>query len=551
MTRTVVSTTRGAWLALVLVVAACVLLPRLGARDAWAPDEPRHAEVARETLRDGHWWYPHVNSHPYPDKPPLYFWLAAAAGAPAGDVTEWSARIPAAISALLTLLLVALLGCRLAAVDAGQVARRHAGMLAGLALTTTWLFAWMGRRVSLDVLLSLLVVLTIWCGLNASDAARAGRRRALLGWLCLAGCAAGLSVMTKGPVGLLFIAFALVALALEDRRDRAPWPAVGGIALLAALSVVLLAWLIPAHVFGGYDPFAVAQDQVVDRATHGRDHVRPFYYYLTTLPLDALPWSLFAIPALVSAWHARRERGVGLLLAWALGPVAVLSIVVEKRNIYLLPLLPAWILLITRWVMREPTPPGPWMRRVESGAWLLVQVLAAGLVFLHGNWSRPEWPLGPRQLVELLAGVAGGVLLAMLLRRLQFVARRDTWPRLTGLAGAFAVALLTLFLFLPSLNSRKSGRTMGEAITRIVGTAPLAMYPRTWDAYVFYSRRSMADLRSPEAVREFIGGSPRPAYILLYRHDQGILDALDEPATEVAADDVGHREIVLFRVGGQ
>ena len=120
MTGTVVSTSRGAWLALVLVVAAGLLLPRLGARDAWAPDEPRHAEVARETLRDGHWWYPHVNSHPYPDKPPLYFWLAAAAGAPTGDVTEWSARIPAAISALLTALLVALLGCRLAAVDAAR-----------------------------------------------------------------------------------------------------------------------------------------------------------------------------------------------------------------------------------------------------------------------------------------------------------------------------------------------------------------------------------------------------------------------------------------------
>ena len=85
--------------------------------------------------------------------------VVVAAAAPAGDVTEWSARVPAAISALLTVLLVALMGCRLVAVDTGPLARRHAGLLAGLALTTTLLFAWMGRRVSLDVLRSLLVVL--------------------------------------------------------------------------------------------------------------------------------------------------------------------------------------------------------------------------------------------------------------------------------------------------------------------------------------------------------------------------------------------------------
>jgi len=35
-------------LCLLALVAACVVLPGLGRRDLWKPDEPRYAEVARE-----------------------------------------------------------------------------------------------------------------------------------------------------------------------------------------------------------------------------------------------------------------------------------------------------------------------------------------------------------------------------------------------------------------------------------------------------------------------------------------------------------------------
>ena len=84
-----------------LGVAALYLLG-LGATDLWAPDEPRYAHVTDEIVTGGHGTagliVMHVDGEPYSEKPPLYFWLAAVASAPAGRVTEMSARLPSALA---------------------------------------------------------------------------------------------------------------------------------------------------------------------------------------------------------------------------------------------------------------------------------------------------------------------------------------------------------------------------------------------------------------------------------------------------------------------
>ena len=72
-----------------LAVAALVWLPALDGRDLWSPDEPRIAQVAEE-LRAGHAGPTgalllHLDGQPYSQKPPLYYWLAAALGAPFGQ----------------------------------------------------------------------------------------------------------------------------------------------------------------------------------------------------------------------------------------------------------------------------------------------------------------------------------------------------------------------------------------------------------------------------------------------------------------------------------
>ena len=80
---------------LVLAAAAtAVLLPGIGSRDLWNPDEPRYAEVAREMLLEPraieHFLVPRLNGERYDHKPPLHFWNIALFGALRGGVeTRW------------------------------------------------------------------------------------------------------------------------------------------------------------------------------------------------------------------------------------------------------------------------------------------------------------------------------------------------------------------------------------------------------------------------------------------------------------------------------
>ena len=66
--------------------ALAVFLPWLGARDLWAPDEPRFAVIGREMLRSGDWILPTMNGQPVALLPPLTYWLVALFSLPAGAV---------------------------------------------------------------------------------------------------------------------------------------------------------------------------------------------------------------------------------------------------------------------------------------------------------------------------------------------------------------------------------------------------------------------------------------------------------------------------------
>ncbi|MEX1311735.1 MAG: glycosyltransferase family 39 protein, partial [Candidatus Sulfomarinibacteraceae bacterium] len=175
---------------MILVLAAVLFFWFLGAHDLWAPDEPFFGEGAREMLVDGQWLVTHVNGVVNSHKPPLFFWLIALFSIPFGAVTELTARLPSALAALGTLVLVMRLGRRW--FGSGTAA------VAGLLLITSYMFWDKARWSQIDSLLCFL----IWAALSAFEAWRAGdadgRRAGMIFW-----AAAGLAVLAKGPVGLL------------------------------------------------------------------------------------------------------------------------------------------------------------------------------------------------------------------------------------------------------------------------------------------------------------------------------------------------------------
>ena len=200
-------------LACLLALSALVLLPGLGGSGRLSYHEAFVAQGAREMLDSGTWAYPTIGGRPWLEKPPLPWWLVAAAGRIAGGVDEAVARLPSAIAAALLVLGVAVL------------ASRHygpgIGLLAGAVQATTAWTVLRGRLAEADVLLACLITWAIVAFdrmIEDDDEAGPGWRRARWAFFVLL----GLTSLVKG-IGfgaVLILAVVAVGDPLAPRPGR-------------------------------------------------------------------------------------------------------------------------------------------------------------------------------------------------------------------------------------------------------------------------------------------------------------------------------------------
>src|ERR1700687_5027681 len=102
-----------AWAGLILATLYVCYFSHLGAFGFIGPDEPRYAWIARDMAETGDWVTPRLYGKPSLEKPVLYYWAAALSFKLFG-VSEASARLPSALSALLATLALAWLALCLA-----------------------------------------------------------------------------------------------------------------------------------------------------------------------------------------------------------------------------------------------------------------------------------------------------------------------------------------------------------------------------------------------------------------------------------------------------
>ncbi|HLA38332.1 MAG TPA: phospholipid carrier-dependent glycosyltransferase, partial [Candidatus Brocadiales bacterium] len=188
------------WVLLLSALCLVLYLPALGNRDLWGTVETEYAQVAREALHSTSWGWlvPHFNGGLYNEKPPLYFWLIALASLPVGDVTEFTARLPSALAALGTVIVVYFLGKALL--------NERAGLMASLILLSSPGFFRSACMVRIDMPVAFFFTLSLasfYMGLATSrwqGHSRQKRWLFLLGWF-----SAALSCLVKGPVYPLII----------------------------------------------------------------------------------------------------------------------------------------------------------------------------------------------------------------------------------------------------------------------------------------------------------------------------------------------------------
>jgi 4-amino-4-deoxy-L-arabinose transferase-like glycosyltransferase len=270
------------------------------------PDEGRYVSVAWEMLRSGDWLVPTLDGLPYFHKPPLMYWLTAAALA-VDDSSLLAARI------------APLLGAYLAAASLFLFARRWAApgvaRASLLALATAPLFYAGAQYANLDMLVGGCITATVLAFAHAAllEPGDPARRKVLLAAYAL--CALG--VLAKGLIGIVLPGMVLFLWLAGERR----WAAMLRLLWLpgVALFLVIAApwFVLMQQRFEGFMHyyFVVQHFQRYSQATF--NNPQPFWFYPAVLLVLALPWTLWLLGARKLPWRGP-EAGASVrrLMAW-------------------------------------------------------------------------------------------------------------------------------------------------------------------------------------------------------------------------------------------
>lgn len=190
-------------LILILIVAG-VYFTELGGARLWDRDEPRNSRASHEMLERGDWIVPTFNGELRTHKPILLYWGQMVSYLALGE-SEFTARLPSVLSALLAIAAVALLASRLSGHARGI---SNEGYWAAGGLATCMLFVMAGRAATPDACLIAFSTLGIAALVLSAlapaapythGAVRSARwLPAIVGYVML-----GLAVLAKGPVGII------------------------------------------------------------------------------------------------------------------------------------------------------------------------------------------------------------------------------------------------------------------------------------------------------------------------------------------------------------
>lgn len=377
---------RAATLAAVAALAIALYLLPIGDRGLIGPDEPRYASISREMAESGDWVTPRLWGEAWFEKPAMLFWMG---GLGYGAGLESYTRVPVA---LLSLGFLAFFFWRVRAHFDAETAVTATCLLA----TSTGWIAYSDAGV-FDAPLTAFTSAALLCLLPwASAQGRSGRAE-----IAAFGALLGLGVLSKGLVALVVAAIAAVPVLL--RRPRALLDLLGP-APLGAFCLACLPWYAACYWANGQafiDEFIV-RHHFERFVSSSLQHVQPWWFYLPVLALFLLPWTPLALSLrweTVAAGTSRR-----FLACWALGPLLLFSVAVNKLPGYILPSLPPLaILLAIQWKTKASRP-----LLVAAGSTLLLVPLAGTLLpAALADGIRRAW--AGLDSASIVAGAAAGI----------------------------------------------------------------------------------------------------------------------------------------------
>jgi len=287
--------------------------------------ESRNIVTAREMVSKGNYMIPTMNGELRLEKPPLPTWIAAGVEYISPDNLILQ-RIMAGLIALLLVFFLYKLAYEL-------TSNRNFSLVSSLVLMTSYNIILMGRTASWDIYCHSFMLGAIYFLFRALK--REGPH--LFGFL-LSGIFMGLSFLSKGPVSFyaLLLPFLLSLPFLKNLKYKGKFKSL--ILMVVVMLIISTWWYILLLVFH-YDEFSYVIHK--ESGAWINHNVRPWYYY-STFFLETGVWALLLLSAIIlpfvrSKFKMTRENL--FMIMWLLFQLVLLSLLPEKKNRYLLPIL--------------------------------------------------------------------------------------------------------------------------------------------------------------------------------------------------------------------
>ena len=325
-----------------LLLFALVWFCNLDMRRLMHPDEGRYAEIAREMSVSGDWVTPRLNGIKYFEKPALQYWITAAAYDAFG-VHHWTARLWPALAGFASVSFIAYVGFRLGGVRLGLYSAAALGGSAWEVINAHFL--------TLDA------GLTLWMGVGIGALLIAQRGGATLreerSWMLVAWAALALAVLSKGLIGIVLPAGALVMYTLATRDIRV-WQRLHIVAGVGLFLAIAAPWFVAVSLRNpGFFEFFFIHEHFTRFLTDEARRPGSWWYFLPIVAIGMLPWIVVFAWTLRRAWtDAPVERNgfcwPRFALVWAAFILFFFSVSSSKLPSYVLPMAPALALIVGR-----------------------------------------------------------------------------------------------------------------------------------------------------------------------------------------------------------
>jgi len=289
--------------------------------------EARNFITAREMLDYGNWIHTTMNLEPRYEKPPLPTWMTAVSGAIFGMKNLFGLRLPAVLSVVFLVFTFYYLGIQI-------LQDKKQAFIGTLILATSFYIIFSGRNGQWDIFAHAFMVFAIFQLFKAFET----DENAWKNWL-LAGIFLGLSFMSKGPVSLfaLLLPF-LIAYGFVFKYKNFSNKIKPLVACLIIFAIVGFTW--GAYI---YLTDTSSAEYIADKETMAWSNrsVKPFYHYWSFFTQSGA-WTFFSFLALLYPFMIKRVENKKLYkfsLLWTLSAVVLLSLIPEKKERYLLPVL--------------------------------------------------------------------------------------------------------------------------------------------------------------------------------------------------------------------